>query len=77
MFTGIVTNSPGIGYYDPTILYILPIGIFAHVAAKFGLHKIWYECKPSLWGFFVLWLLFFSVLVFRPTVFQPFVYNQF
>ena len=77
MLVKIITFSSGIGYYDPTVLYILPVCLLAHVAAKFGWHKKWYECKPSVWGFFVLWMLLLSVLVFRPTVFQPFVYNQF
>ena len=73
----ILTAQPGIVWMEPVSLVCIGCAVLGHVAAQFGFHRIWRECRPTVFGFTVLWLLLLSVLVFQPTGFHPFVYNQF
>ena len=72
-----VTFSSGISWFEPVSLCIIAGAVVCHIAAFFGWHRVWRECRPNVAGFALLWLMFLAVLVFRPSGFHPFVYNQF
>ena len=74
---GIMIWKSGISYLEPVSMTLLVGAVVLHSMTYFGHHRIWRECRPSVFGFSLLWLLFLSVLVFRPAGFHPFVYNQF
>jgi len=71
------TGAPGVKYFEPVSVFLMSSAVILHVVAHYNWHLKWRECRPTVWGFMLLWLLLLTVLVFRPSGFQPFVYNQF
>lgn len=72
-----LTFQSGVPWYNPIYIATIAAVILRHIVRISPMEKYMSLPRGSILSYTVLWLMFWLIILFKPTTFAPFVYGAF